>query len=318
VPFFEVSRRLELPPVATYAALNLWNFKATGISFDCLDDLQTVHTFTGTESESWFYLVSVAIESRGGRIIPTMLRAMDALKTRDFDVISDALGELSECIVDLGRLLDRMHEKCDPMVFYHDIRPFLTGSKGSTELPKGVYYDQGNGAGKRLQLRGGSNGQSSLIHFLDIVLGVKHGLRGGSASDEAHVQGKTSFHEEVRSYMPGPHRRFLKHVEGMGSIRELALEPATTLEQERFRGEFRKATLELSLFRNKHLAIVTRYIIIPSRKPRCGTTRTSDDVAVRNPEELDGLKGTGGTFLLPFLKRSRDETLRAVNLGDGM
>lgn len=306
--------------MATYAALNLWNFTSTGSSFDCLEDLRALHTFTGTESESWFYLVSVAIECRGGRIIPTVLRALNAVQTRDFKVISDALKELTDCIVALGGLLDRMHERCDPLIFYHEIRPFLTGSKNAAGLPDGVYYDQGHGRGAWLQLRGGTNGQSSLIHLLDIVLGVKHASKGGvsAKADESNVREKTTFHEEVRSYMPGPHRRFLERVEEMDSIRDLALEPAATREQEAFREEFQKAAAELALFRNKHLALVARYIVVPSRQPRTvESRRAADALPRRSAEEPDTLKGTGGTTLLPFLKYSRDETLNAGILKKG-
>lgn len=65
--------------MATYAGLNLWNFESRTGAFDDLDSLRALHTFTGTLSESWFYVVSVAMESQGARAIPVMLEALNAI-----------------------------------------------------------------------------------------------------------------------------------------------------------------------------------------------------------------------------------------------
>lgn len=312
MPFLAVSKHLELPPVLTYAAANLWNFASTSTDFTDLESLRTLCSFTGTESESWFLLISVAMEARGAGIIETMTEAIEAIKTRDYEVIINALAELRTCIQDVGRLLDRMYERCDPMVFYHRIRPFLAGSKNMVDagLPRGVFYDEGDGKGDWTELRGGSNGQSSFIQFFDIVLGVDHKGHGTSSKLV-----EKSYHSEVRDYMPGPHARFLVHVARMGSIRELALLPATTEEHLQLREAYTAATEALTEFRNKHIQIVTRYIILPSKKPWNGAKQkqnlASSSSAGKSTQELTG---TGGTALLPFLKQARDETTSAGRL----
>ena len=316
VPFLRVSSHLELPPVLTYAAANLWNFSCSGPDFTNLEDLQTLCSFTGTDSESWFLLISVAMEAKGAGIIDTMLGAIEAIRSRDYDIIIHALDELRDCIRDVGALLERMYERCDPMTFYHRIRPFLAGSKNmaSAGLPRGLFYDEGDGKGQWRELRGGSNGQSSLIQFFDIVLGVDHRGDGNSAPSP----GEESFHAQVREYMPGPHRRFLLHVARMGSIRELALLPPRTEEQRRLRAAYTAAAEALGEFRNKHIKIVTRYIVLPSKQPWTGTTgqqqqnlASSSSSASKKCRELTG---TGGTSLMPFLKQARDETTDAAKL----
>jgi indoleamine 2,3-dioxygenase len=248
------------------------------------------------------------MEARAAGIIQVMMEALEAVKTRDYELITSALDQLRECIEDVGALLERMYEKCDPMVFYHKIRPYLAGSMNmeAAGLPKGVFYDQGNGKGEWRQYRGGSNGQSSLIQFFDVVLGIEHHTHG--------KPGEKSFHTEVREYMPGPHRRFLVHVARQGSIRELALLEAATSEHLRFRAAYTAATDALSEFRNKHIRIVTRYIILPSKQPWTGGSRTNlaSSSSARKGEE--GLMGTGGTQLIPFLRTSRDETSEAGKL----
>jgi indoleamine 2,3-dioxygenase len=209
VPFLKVSDHFELPPVATYAALNLWNFTCVSDDdFTNLDSLKALHTFSGTEDESWFYVLSVAVEAQGARTIPMMLRAMEAVKHRDYNTVASALDQMAACIRQLTRLLDRMSEKCDPMVFYHQIRPFLAGTKnmGAAGLPNGVFYDEGDGIGRWRELRGGSNGQSSLIQFFDLILGIDHTSTGEHRSQIVNGNSmktqkrELSFHEEVSYY----------------------------------------------------------------------------------------------------------------------
>jgi indoleamine 2,3-dioxygenase len=185
VPFLTVASHLGLPPTATYAALNLWNYGTTTTPNAALEDvenLRSLHTFTGTKDEEWFYLISVAIEAQGASIIPTMLDAMSAVRANNPYVVLSSLIKFSYCIREVGRILKRMDEHCDPAFFYNDIRPFLAGSKnmGVAGLPRGVFYDEGEGKGEWRMYSGGSNAQSSLIQFFDVVLGVEHSLTGGA------------------------------------------------------------------------------------------------------------------------------------------
>lgn len=297
----------------TYAAANLWNFTCSGDDFSQLEDLNTLFTFTGTESESWFLLVSVAMEAKAAPIIHTLMDALERVKEREYDLVADGLDAMTECIRHVGDLLERMYEKCDPITFYHRIRPFLAGGKNmeAAGLPRGVFYDEGNGQGQWRQLRGGSNGQSSLIQFFDVILGVEHGTHGSA--------GQKSFHDEVRGYMPGPHRRFLVHAARTGSIRALALVSGGerwTAAQSRLREAYTAAAEALSQFRNKHIQIVTRYIILPSKQPgpAAGGRRNLATASSLRHGDHEQLTGTGGTMLVPFLKQARDETSDAARL----
>ncbi|KAK3296449.1 Indoleamine 2,3-dioxygenase [Chaetomium fimeti] len=342
LPLLTISHHLGMPPVATYACVNLWNFQHPPTSLPAnLDTLHAQHTFTGTPDESWFYMVSVAMEARGAYLVPAMLRALEAATTRrDCGAVAGGLRELAAGIGELGGLLERMDERCDPGVFYHRIRPFLAGSKnmGAAGLPRGVFYDEGQGGkGEWRQLRGGSNGQSSLVQFLDVVLGVEHKAMGNSSPDgvgSGQKGGGMSFHEEVRRYMPEPHRRFLEDVArrypgGMKkAVGDLLADGGGASREERtaVREAFEGATRALAEFRNKHLQMVTRYIIIPSRQPNGNQGVNLATASSRlkglpsskgkeaEPTVKGELTGTGGTALLPFLKQSRDETFQAGQL----
>ena len=191
VPFLAVSELLGLPPVATASALNSWNWASSDPNSITLDNLSSCHTITGTRDEEWFYLVTVAIEARGAEIIRGMLKAMDAVRANDPEIVSQCLLGFADGVRDIGRILERMIEQCDPDVFYHQIRPLLAGSKDmkAAGLPNGVFYDEGDGKGQWRQYSGGSNAQSCLIQFLDIVLGVEHfHTKTTTAIDEAPNQ----------------------------------------------------------------------------------------------------------------------------------
>ena len=292
---------------------------------DNLENLATLTTFTGSIDESWFYLVSVAIEARGAPILPLMLTAMDAARSNDSATVSACLRRFAERLDDLGGLLQRMHESCDPHVFYHRIRPFLAGSKNMADagLPDGVVYEDGSGNEQYRQYSGGSNAQSSILQFFDIVLGITHRPTGEKkdAASESEKEGiapqpKHNFLLEMRKYMPGAHRRFLEDMTGVANIREYV---ESHQHNHELTSAYDACLAMLRAFRDKHINIVSRYIIIKSRETRSRSKspemiRRKVDIASGSlrgrdkPGEKKDLKGTGGTALLPFLKQARDET----------
>lgn len=326
VPLLAICQHLEVPPVSTYAASVLWNFKPLFMDedIDDLDNLATLVTFTGSLDESWFYLVSTAIEARGGPIIPLMLTAVAAARQGDAETVTGCLRAFAERLDDLGELLHRMHENCDPGFFYRRIRTFLAGSKNMAEagLPRGVIWDDGTGQSDYVQYSGPSNAQSSLIQFFDIMLGIEHRPTGekADAASESEREGrmrapKHNFITDMRRYMPGPHARFLEDVTAVANIRNFVEAHAATNEA---LGLAYDACLSmLRTFRDIHIAIVTRYIILPSRETRARSrspeavrqqTRQNLATASKNEKQAKKVKGTGGTALIPFLKQARDET----------
>ncbi|ORY17860.1 indoleamine 2,3-dioxygenase beta type [Clohesyomyces aquaticus] len=308
VPLLHISEHIEVHPVATYAALNLWNWKPTKLDADLTrpDDMVALNTATGTDDESWFFVISNAMEARAGPLIRTLTAAMEAVEVDDVSTILHGLQYFTQSLVDIGKMLKRMDERCDPQVFYHTIRPFLAGSMNmeAAGLPKGVFYDEGNGKGSWRKYRGGSNGQSSLLQFFDAVLSVNHSRCG-------------DFHAEMRSYMPGPHARFLDLVEANANIRAYVDEHQDDLKLVK---AFNDAIAALAEFRNVHIALVSRYIIIPSRMVKPGNGPIRKDLASASTRlasekgQTEELIGTGGTKLIPFLRTSRDETNEAAVL----
>lgn len=285
-------------------------------------------TFTGSLDESWFYLVSVAIEARAAPLLPLMLNAIAAARINDSRTVIECLRTFAETIDELGTLLIRMYENCDPHVFFHRIRPFLAGGRDMAEagLPNGVMFDTGSGNDPYQQYGGGSNAQSTLIQFFDTVLGVEHRPTGESRIHNASKDQeglapspRQVFIHEMRSYMPGPHRRFLEHTISIANIREY-VESHTS--NRALIIAYQACLAMLSSLRSKHINMVSRYIVVQAGRPRSqsqtlnspdapkmqnlatASQKTAQDSRTGNKK----LKGTGGTALIPFLKQARDET----------
>jgi len=160
---------------------------------------------------------------------------------------------------------------------------------------------------------------------------VEHRPTGTRAGPPGAVQSQgpsSNFIHDMRSYMPGPHARFLEHVSKISNIRDFVL-----------RNKYERG-LEIAYdaclamvrtFRDKHMQMVSRYIIIKSRESRSDlssttsssttTTATTQSQPPKRGEKVNlasaktadgaekkGLRGTGGTALIPFLKQARDET----------
>ncbi|KAF2262829.1 indoleamine 2,3-dioxygenase alpha type [Lojkania enalia] len=322
IPFLKTCQRLELPSVATYAGLVLWNWRPLFASepIDSLENLSTIATITGSLDESWFYLISAAIEARAGPIIPMMIEAIAAARSNNSSTVINCLRSFAEALDDLGVLLERMYESCDPHVFYHRIRPFLAGGKNMADagLPSGVMFDDGTGTQPYVQYAGGSNAQSSVIQFFDIVLGVQHrptGEKRDTSDSESSVPAPShNFILEMRKYMPGPHRKFLEHMESVANIREY-------VDSHRFDcalvTAYDACLAMLRGFRDKHIRMVSRYIIVKSRETRSHSRSLSPKQAAAQRLNIANtlkrgdskkLRGTGGTALISFLKQARDET----------
>jgi indoleamine 2,3-dioxygenase len=286
-----------------------------------LSNLATLQTFTGSMDESWFYLISVAIEAAAGPLIGLMLDAMKAARAGRIHEVTDCLKAFAASLDDLGALLKRMYENCDSHVFYHRIRPYLAGSKNMKDagLPDGVCFDIGYGTPvdrEYVQFSGGSNAQSSVIQFFDLVLGIEHKATGEVPSlQETLGAPSDNFIHDMRQYMPGPHRRFLLHIAAVANIRDFVLATQTDVD---LVVAYDACLAMLRRLRDNHIEMVTRYIIIPSRDARNKKSTAQDDskkpanLATTNAKlgtsEKKNLKGTGGTALIPFLRQARDET----------
>lgn len=349
--------------MATYAGVVLWNYRplVADEPANNLTNLATLCTFTGSLDEQWFYLVSVAMEARGAPALPLMLDAIAAARANEPARVTHALERFAEIVSELADLLQEMYVNCSPHAFYHGFRPYLAGSRNMADagLPRGILYEDNSGNEKYRQYGGGSNAQSSLIQFLDLVLGIEHrptGEHAPSSSSDPNAASSSSggltsgdeteggegprrrhnFIMDMRSYMPGPHRRFLEHVAVVANIHDFV---AAHPDDAPLCMAYDAALAMVHALRQRHIQMVTRYIVVKSREsrkqqqsqqqsqqqPSASSSQPQQQQQTSSPAENNKvvnlstarnnpktagkkLRGTGGTALIEFLKQARNET----------
>lgn len=273
-----------MPLVITYTSLILWNTRLLAESGFELENLNVCRTFTGTEDERWFHMICSAMEAEAGPAIQQLVNATNAAAIRSEDtaaVVTSSLLLLQETLKRITLLLQEMHKRVDPTIWFTRLRPYLAGGIDSSLLPKGVSFD--NGA-TYVRLAGANAGQSSLFQFFDAVLSISH---------------NNDFAIKMREYIPGPHVRFLERVEQEACIREFVLRDG----DEGLKGVYDACVKELEVFRTKHIQIVSRYIILPARAAARAASLEGQPAV-----EKQELTGVGGAPLMPFLRGMRDET----------
>ena len=297
IPLLTISKELGIPPVLTYPDTVLWNWRKIDPSLPYVSsNIRTTTSFTGTLDESHFYMTSAKIELRGVEALSLMRSTLNETFLSDaiaIQRITRYLGRLAFVIDDITKLLLAVRDSCDPGVFYGKIRPWFNGGNAH---PSGWVFEGVDEEEFKpyVSLSGPSAGQSSLVHALDVFLGVDHqNPRYPSSTNSSD----STFLQRQQQYMPRHHRIFLSY---LGTIEK----PVRSLVQANPTNEGLCRTYNLTVnalkrFRDGHIRIATLYIVSQAR-------RTSSSVAIR---------GSGGTMPVPFLKSARDNT-RHTLIGD--
>ncbi|KAI0058769.1 Indoleamine 2,3-dioxygenase [Artomyces pyxidatus] len=318
IPLLRICHQLQLPPVVTYSDDVLYNWALKAPSSDAapaLENLRCLTTFTGTKDEEEFYLSSARIELRGVEALEIMRATMDELFVGDkiaLRRITRYMHALARVVDELAALLLRVRDGCAPDVFYRDIRPWFNGADSGTRKWVFEGLEAHPEIAEPTELSGPSAAQSSLVHSLDIFLGVDHyshsssstGLPHSSSATEPHPP-KASFLDRMQSYMPRHHRNFLRHL--AAAPRPLRETVGRSGDAELVDG-YNAAVASLKAFRDVHMRIVALYIVIPARRFATGSSQVADTVET----DQTPLKGTGGTDLVRFLKGVRDRTVGAA------
>jgi indoleamine 2,3-dioxygenase len=349
IPLLQISAQLQLPPVLTYSDDVLYNWAPKVSEPDALpspDNLRCQTLFTGTTDEEEFYLCSARIELRGVEALELMRATMDETFVGD-DIavrrIAKYLTKMSLVIEDFTRILLAVRSGCDPEFFYSDIRPWFRGADADPAGRKWEFegLDHVPELREPTELSGASAGQSSLIHALDIFLGVNQfshspgdahnspssrphppplsslstptseSMSAPSSSSVPHQQqtSEPSFLIRMQSYMPRHHRHFLRHLSANPRpLRAfvLAWNDADLL------GAYNDAVRALKGFRDAHIRIVAMYIVGPARRHRSAEPVDYGDDRGEDEAYAATLKGTGGSELVRFLKGIRDQTECAI------
>ncbi len=272
VPLMALSQRLGRPPIVMHATLVLNNWRRLDPNRPlALDNVDTQFTFTGSFDEKWFYLATLGVELAGAPAVVALVDAVTASQSGDDRTVADHLTALDAGIRQMSLALMRMTERCDPHIFYHRIRPYLSGWPAP-----GLLYD---GTGLPPQIwAGGSAAQSSLLQSVDAALGIRH--------EHAHTR---DFLDAMLQYMPPKHRAFVAALRERSTVRTRADGGSSAL-----RDAYNACIAATDEFRRKHIGLTSQYII----------KQASTHVG-------PGTIGTGGTDFVEFLRESRVETARS-------
>jgi len=305
-----------------------------------LSTVTSIHTFSGTRSEDVFYLASQRTELLGARALSLMQSTLDELFLSDalaFRRITRYLSLLSGVIADISGAIQGVRDGCDPREFYEEIRPWFHGQQPGREWVWELSEEEKETIKISKDLKGPSAGQSALIHALDVFLGLDncaHRERGEGSTDEKNDPG--ALLRDMQKYMPRHHRAFLRHLSASPRPLRDAVEARVetvrlavdALNEEKKDAEelldaYNNAVSAVKAMRDAHIRIVATYIIGPAARAReraraLEEGRVEDAAGhVDTAEQENGkLKGTGGTDLVRFLKGVRDQTARAVIVGE--
>ncbi len=278
-PWVKLSKYLGRPPILSYASYCLDNwYKVNQKEPISLDNVALINNFLGGVDEDWFVTIHVCIEDAAGDAIDAGYKLSRLNESNNVDDFNTNLKKILTSLKNVNNIFSKMPEKCDPYIYYHRVRPYIFGTKDNPDLKKGLIYE--NQFNNKPQFyRGETGAQSSIIPFLDGVLGIYH-----SNDNLRH------YLNEMRDYMPPKHRKMIEDVEKRSKAKDLISQ------SKKLMNVYNNCLEEIRKFRAMHLEYAATYI--------------HKQAQVHNTFGTGGstIKGTGGTPFMKYLKKHRDET----------
>ena len=278
-PMCALADRLGQAPLLPYSAYVLDNWYRLDKSGPItLENIAMYQNFYGGADENWFVLVHVAIEAEAGVMLDNAARLVSIAKNGDEAEATRLLHEMDEAWERIYAHFGRMPERCDPYVYFHRVRPYIHGWANNPALADGglVYEGMDRYEGKPQAFRGQTGSQSSIVPAMDALFQVGH-------SDDPLRQ----FLDELHSYRPIEHRRFIEDLAAQSTLREFV----TASDNADLTAAFNACLEQSARFRTRHLEYAASYI-----------NKQAGSIAGNDPDV-----GTGGTPFMKYLKKHRDE-----------
>jgi len=278
-PWVKSAKALERPPILSYASYCLENwYRVNPDEAISLENVALITNFLGGVDEDWFVTIHVCIEDAAREAISAAQMISHLNTSSDQTNLVTGLSAIRDSMNRVNQIFKRMPEKCDPYIYYHRVRPFIFGTKDNPDLPNGLIYE-GEFNEEPQFFRGETGAQSSIIPSLDGALQIEH------TNDNLR-----HYLNEMRDYMPKPHRDFITELENTSQVRDLIKDSLDCS------NIYNACLEEIRAFRALHLEYAGTYIHKQSQ--------------IENPFGRGGstITGTGGTPFMNYLKKHRDET----------
>ena len=197
VPLWELSKITGIAPSMSYPlyALRNWTKKDPSLPLS-LENVEMIHSFTGTIDENWFVAVHHIVEVEAVPAILALLKAHllaelwnNGQEVTDEDMASylSAAARAENKTVDV---LERMREHCDYKTYFDSVRLFYS-------FPCKVVFEGVNELGGEPQeILGETGGQSPSRHFRLLAVGIRHET--------------DAYFPKMRLHMSSPHRELLE------------------------------------------------------------------------------------------------------------
>lgn len=284
-PWFEICRRLKMPPVLTAGATDLWNWRLVNAKLPhTLGNIELTTSLSGTSTETNFHMVPCAMQAAAADIIPKIFLADILVRGARTEQLTMLLRELTHVLKKFRDIFAFGTSGVDKDTFYDVYRPLLDGFFPDGVILAGVDASAAAAAAEDLGVevapisrknggldavcaksKGPSAGQSTMILLFDIFLGVTHCPIGAK------------FQKEMLIYMPEPHRRMVHDYRekwrDMSSVRQFVFENAARQGGKALASSFEACVMALHDLRRFHLATVTRYLTRTSTGTGASTWR---------------------------------------------
>lgn len=202
VPLTRVCKLLERPPILSYDGYALYNWKRFQKDQPIrLGNIDTIQNFVHLYDEHWFILIHVEIEAIAADILSAIARIYQAMRSNLEECINSELGRIAAAVQEMVSVLKRIPEKMDPALYFKTFRPYI-------RFFEDVVYEGVDQ--KPIRFRGETGAQSSVMPVLVALMKITH-----------RPSMLTQHLNDMRNYMPEPHRRFFQEVSEMPSFRHL-------------------------------------------------------------------------------------------------
>lgn len=281
---YSFSKHQQRFPALTYTdyVLNNWRFKPNE-SCVMLESVTPIFTFTGTQDESWFIQIHIAVEATCGRALYAAIKCCENIKSAkpDKDIILECLAIIQQSIQQAAILLNRMTEQCKPAYYIDVLRHYLNGWERvkPNNATSGVNFDGVMLRGKiaHFSYKGPSGAQSSILPALDAALGIQHDI------DELYQTLLT-----FQQYMPSEHVMLIQYF--------YCYNMAAFMEQssdQELKNAWVETIEQLKLFRKAHIQLVQTFIYQPN---------------INKGIAINTITGTGGTSVKDYLEDRYEST----------
>uniref|UniRef100_A0A158Q7M5 Indoleamine 2,3-dioxygenase 2 n=1 Tax=Elaeophora elaphi TaxID=1147741 RepID=A0A158Q7M5_9BILA len=240
LPLFDVCSRLGLKPIVCHASVCLANWKPVDEMMNFNAAMIDIITFRFVQHSGnrWFFTLTAQIEVELAEAICAIASACLHGK-----IDESTMQHIYNGVTKATSTIQCMEEHVPPDIFYNGFRHFLSGyTQNALAEQGGIIFEGKEDLGPQ-SLSGGSAAQSSTFHAIDEFLGIKH------------ARGIEAFLAHHREYMPPKHREFIAWVR----------ETVVKIPNLRNASGYHEALLAVKKFREVHISVVTKFIVLPAK-----------------------------------------------------